>query len=130
MTDPHHGVILVVDDDEDLLTLVAMVLSDEGYTVATARDGLEGLREVEHEMPDLILLDMKMPVMNGWRFASELRARYPRRAPIIVLTAAEDARKRAEEIGACDWVAKPFELSTLRQTVADHVGDHSPGLRE
>ena len=105
MTDPHHGVILVVDDDEDLLTLVAMVLSDEGYTVATARDGLEGLREVEHEMPDLILLDMKMPVMNGWRFASELRARYPRRAPIVV-------------------------LSTLRQTVADHVGDHSPGLRE
>ncbi len=113
--------ILVVDDDRDLQTLVAFVLESEGYQVETASDGQQGLDMVERGMPALILLDMKMPVMDGWEFAREFHARYNSGAPILVLTAAEDARKRAEEIGAATWIGKPFDLDALVATVARHL---------
>ncbi len=110
--------ILVVDDDQDLLTLVAFVLEGEGYVVETASDGRQALAALERCMPDLILLDVKMPVMNGWEFAREFHARYNSRAPIVVVTAADDARKRAEEVGASAWVGKPFDLDALTAAVA------------
>lgn len=114
-TDPKT--VLVIEDDLELLDLVAFVLEDEGYRVEKASDGLEGLRAVERKMPDLIILDMKMPVMNGWQFASEFKARYNGRAPIVVLTAGANARRNAEEIGAQGWIGKPFELDELVATV-------------
>lgn len=113
--------VLVVDDEEEILSLVSMLLQDEGYVVETAANGQEGLDKLERELPHLILLDMKMPVMDGWQFAREFRARYDDQTPIVVITAADDARKRAEEIGAADWVGKPFDLDTLATTVGRHV---------
>src|SRR5436190_12173289 len=92
--------VLVVDDEPDLLEIVATVLADEGYRVLTARDGLEALQALTRELPGLILLDMKMPRMNGWEFAREFRAQYDDQIPIVVLTAAQDAQRRASEIGA------------------------------
>ncbi len=68
---------------------------------------------VAEEMPALILLDMKMPGMDGWEFSRHFRARYDRQAPIVVLTAAENARRRAEEIGAEGYLGKPFEIAEL-----------------
>jgi len=111
----------VVDDDQDLRSLVAMVLEEEGYTVETAADGRQGLDAVNRGMPDLILLDMKMPVMDGWEFAREFRARYNFKVPIVVLTAAADAKKRAEETGAVDWIGKPFDLDTLLSVVGRDI---------
>jgi CheY-like chemotaxis protein len=109
--------ILVVDDDRDLLDLLAFVLSAEGFEVRTASDGHEALEEVEYAMPNLILLDMKMPVMNGWEFAEEFHARYEGGIPIVVVTAAENAEKRAEEIGATGWISKPFDVGLLIDVV-------------
>ena len=113
--------VLVVDDDRDLLSLVSLVLEEEGFHVETAADGREGLEAVKGGMPNLILLDMKMPVMNGWEFAREFQSRYDSRAPIVVITASEDARKRAEEIGAAGWIGKPFDLDALVRVVRSHI---------
>jgi len=119
---PRPGSVLVVEDDPDLVDLMAVILQDAGYRVATATDGLEALARIEAEMPSLILLDMRMPRMNGWEFAGEFRTRWDRSCPIVVVTAAENARLRAEEIGADGWLEKPFELEDVVRMVERHVG--------
>ncbi len=118
--------VLVVEDDRDLVSLLQIVLTDAGYRVATAGEGVEALERVSEEMPELILLDMRMPVMNGWEFAREFRARYGRGAPIIVVTAAENARLRAQEIGAEGWLEKPFELEEVLTAVARVLEAQAP----
>lgn len=105
--------ILVVEDDDDIRELIAALLSEEGFTVDTARDGRDALRVVAERMPQLIVLDMRMPVMDGWEFAARFHATYGSRVPLIVLTAAEDVRKRALEVSAAAWVSKPFDLGTF-----------------
>ncbi len=110
--------VLVVEDDPDLSALVEMILSDAGYGVRIAGDGAEALARVAEEMPDVVLLDMRMPVMNGWEFAREFRGRWGRAAPIVVVTAAENARARAEEIGAEGWLEKPFDVDDVLRLVA------------
>jgi CheY-like chemotaxis protein len=110
--------ILVVEDDADLIELVLLALGEAGYAVRGARNGREGLAAVAAQMPALILLDMSMPVMDGWRFARELRARYQSPAPIVVVTAAEHAEERARTIAAAGWIAKPFDVGGLVQEVA------------
>jgi two-component system chemotaxis response regulator CheY len=104
--------VLVVDDDPAILTTVSEILQFEGYAVRTATNGAEALRLVEHARPWAILLDMRMPVMDGWGFARALRTRGID-VPIVVMTAAADSRRWAEEIGAAGHVPKPFELLDL-----------------
>ena len=110
--------ILVIDDEPDIVLLVSETLDMEGYKVQTASNGREGLEIVQKRLPDLILLDMKMPVMSGPEFAREFHARFDRKAPIVILTAASEARARAEETGAADWLGKPFDLDALVDVVA------------
>jgi CheY-like chemotaxis protein len=114
--------ILVVEDDPDLLALMEMILGQEGYRVRTAREGGEALARVNEEMPSLVFLDMRMPGMNGWDFARAFRARHGGGCPIVVVTAAEDARRRAEEISAQGWLAKPFEIADVLAAAARHAG--------
>ena len=114
--------VLVVEDDPDLLALEEAILQDAGYRVAAAADGLEALELVDREMPGLILLDMRMPRMNGWEFAREFRARHGRNCPIVVITAAENARLRAQEIEAEAWLEKPFDMSDVLRLVERHIG--------
>ncbi len=113
-----RGSILVVEDDPDLLSLMEMILEGDGYRVRTAREGREALARVEQELPALVFLDMRMPGMNGWEFAREFRARHGAACPIVVVTAAEDARRRAEEIAAQGWLAKPFEIGDVLAAAA------------
>ena len=108
--------VLVVDDEQDIQALMASALGMEGYWVQTASNGREALEAVERRMPDLIPLDMNMPVMDGWGFVREFQARYGWQVPIVVFTAG-DAKKCAHEIGAAGWVAKPFRLDSLVCTV-------------
>ncbi len=117
--------VLVVEDDQDLSGLLELVLADAGYHVRLAGDGRAALARVQEEMPGVILLDMRMPVMNGWEFAREFRARFGRACPVVVVTAAENARLRAEEIGAEGWLSKPFDLEEVLAMVARqlHGGD-------
>lgn len=113
--------ILIVEDDEDLRDLVKMMLELEGFDVQTAQHGKEALDLVGETMPDLILLDIKMPVMDGWSFAVEFRARHGSSAPIVVMTAAEHAATRAQEIGAKGWISKPFAYDDLVMMVRSHL---------
>jgi two-component system chemotaxis response regulator CheY len=106
------GPILVVDDDPSIRQTVREILDLEGYPVETAADGREALRLVERHEPSLVLLDMRMPELDGWGFAREIRERGIE-LPILVMTAAENARSWAAEIGADGYVAKPFELDEL-----------------
>jgi CheY-like chemotaxis protein len=110
--------VLVVEDDPDLAALEAEVLKLRGHEVDVASNGREALEAVDRARPDLILLDMKMPVMNGREFADEYRRREPSTAPIVVVTAADDAQRRAAEVGASGWIAKPFDPDALVEQVA------------
>ena len=114
--------VLVVEDDADLATLESMILADAGYAVRSAADGREALALVAERMPGVVLLDMRMPVMNGWEFAREFRGRHGHAAPIVVVTAAENARLRAIEIEADGWLEKPFELEDVVAAVARFLG--------
>src|SRR5437867_348278 len=111
------GPVLVVDDDEDILYSIDMALSDEGYEVLTASDGAEALTVVQQHRPRVILLDMRMPVMDGWQFARAYRRRPGPHAPIVVVTAAREAAERAAEIGAEGVLPKPFRIEELLQMV-------------
>lgn len=112
MADPAS--ILVVEDDEDLMQLVADVLADEGFAVRTAPDGLAALETIaDAGLPDLILLDMRMPRMDGAEFVAELERHHAETPPVIVMTAAVDTRRRAEQVHARAWLAKPFEIQDM-----------------
>lgn len=115
--------ILIVEDDPNLLITIQMILEDSDYSVMTATNGLEALEVIrQYGLPRLILLDMKMPVMNGWEFARKFYADFGNSTPIVVLTAAEDARKRAEEVNANDHLGKPFEIEDLLMLLKKHLG--------
>lgn len=111
--------ILVADDDPEMVSILVEALSHKGYRVATARNGREALARVEDERPQLILLDMKMPIMDGWTFARVLHERYGRSIPIVVITAVEDSTLRADELGAEGELGKPFSLQHLYDVVED-----------
>lgn len=115
--------ILVVDDDEVIAMTVAGLLNEEGYAVVTAANGEEALVCVVRERPCLILLDMKMPVMDGWSFAAAYRRLPGPHAPILMMTAARDAHSRAAEIFADGYVDKPFDIDDLLERVAEHASD-------
>jgi CheY-like chemotaxis protein len=118
---PARGYVLVVDDDPDIRVFLADMVADEGYVVLEAPHGQEALEIIrvsaaapeEPEAPALILLDYNMPVMDGPAFARAYRQLPPPHAPIVCLTAAHDARKRAAEMGADDYLGKPFSLDHL-----------------
>lgn len=106
--------VLLVDDDPDLRECVEMLLDSMGYRVVCAANGKEALEVLDRSLPALILLDMKMPVMDGWEFCRVLDTRGPRPPPpIVVLTAAPDPAKRAAEVRAQQWLGKPFEYDDL-----------------
>ncbi len=114
--------ILVVDDDEIIREVVNLTLSDEGYKILEASNGKIALEVIEKQTqpPDLILLDMRMPVMDGWGFADQYRQTAGPHSPIVVLTAATDAAAFANQVEADGFLAKPFDLDRLIEIVEQH----------
>ena len=117
-----QGKILVVEDDASIRSFIELVLYTEGYQVVTAPNGALALDVAGDGEPDLILLDMRMPVMDGWTFARTYHSRPGPHAPIVVVTAARDARARAAEINADAYLGKPFDLDDLLQMVKRYIG--------
>ena len=119
--------ILVVDDDPDILDAVTMVLESKGHQVITALDGLEALANLKAEKPDLMILDLIMPKMDGFAVMKELQdARWSkyRTTPILILTSVrEDAARRryelemATELNVDDYVEKPISPDILLERV-------------
>ena len=105
--------ILLVDDDESIRQVVSIFLTDEGYEVAGAGDGQAALDLLAEFQPDLILLDLRMPVLDGWDFARRYRAMPGPHAPIIAFVAALSPRTLQAEVGAAVLLEKPFDLEEL-----------------
>jgi two-component system, OmpR family, alkaline phosphatase synthesis response regulator PhoP len=112
--------ILLADDEEDIKVVVKFYLESRGYDVLTAYDGLDTISMAESELPDLILLDVMMPVLDGFEVARRLKANMNTRGiPIIMLSAASQAEsvKRGMDAGARDYVIKPFEPQALEKMI-------------
>jgi len=116
--------ILIVDDDPDICDLVQLALEDGGYRVLTAPHGQAALELLDGSSVDLVLLDMRMPVMDGWSFARVYRQLAGPRVPIVVVSAAQDAAQRSAEVDAEGYLAKPFGITELQAMVEQHVLVH------
>ena len=105
--------VLVVEDDSNIAELLRLYLEKDGFTVFHAEDGGEGLRMAQEKKPDLILLDLMLPVIDGWVVCSEIRK--TSKVPIIMLTAKGETLDKISglEMGADDYVTKPFEVKEL-----------------
>jgi two-component system phosphate regulon response regulator PhoB len=118
-------VILVAEDDEDILELVVFDLEDEGYEVLTARDGEQAITLALERRPDLVLLDVAMPGLDGYEVTRRLRADDSTRAtPVVLLTARAQVKDviHGFEAGANDYVTKPFRPDELRTRLHAALG--------
>ena len=123
--------ILVVDDDPDILDAETMILESQGYEVVAARNGLEGLAKIEAEKPDLMVLDLLMPKMDGFTLYKELQEpkwSEHRNMPILILTSVreEASRRRYEletgvKLGVDDYLEKPFSPNVLLKRIENLI---------
>ncbi|OUM96269.1 MAG: DNA-binding response regulator [Thermobacillus sp. ZCTH02-B1] len=106
--------ILVVDDDEKITSLLRRSLTFEGYDVTTAHDGREGLQKILEHEPDLVVLDVMMPNLDGWEVCERIR-KSGSNVPILMLTAKDEVKDRVKglDLGADDYLVKPFALEEL-----------------
>lgn len=102
--------VLFIDDDAELQTLIPEILQYEGFDISVGNNGIECLEFLEHTTPDLIILDVMMPKMNGWDTLKEIRKMHPN-LPVIMLSAKGDSIDRVLglELGADDYISKPFD---------------------
>jgi DNA-binding response OmpR family regulator len=108
--------ILVVDDEDDILNFLELVLGEKGFDVITASGGQEALTRAQLEHPDLVLLDIMMPQMDGWEVLKLLRVdEETAEIPVAMLSARTEARDRVQGLqeGAIDYICKPFSLQEL-----------------
>ena len=113
--------ILVVDDEPDLVHMIKSVLEKDGYEVITASDGHQALNTIKAMAPDLMIVDLTMPVMSGWHFSSKVRQdeRY-KKTPIIVLSGLIEHEKEPQQFETADvYMAKPFDVFKLAEKVKE-----------
>ncbi|MDY7041077.1 MAG: response regulator [Chloroflexota bacterium] len=112
--------ILIIDDDDTYRSVINDVLTESGYLVVEARSGMDGLEQARKEVPDVILLDIMMPVMDGYQTCRELRRNPSTRGiPIVMLTALTDseAQFKSKEAGADDYIAKPYPPREMKNRI-------------
>lgn len=117
--------VLVVDDDDAIRDMVAETLQYEGYAVEVAENGAEALERLRQKQPDAIVLDLMMPVMDGWQFVEALRELDARaEVPIVVMSAAHQLHETADRLlakGVRAVLAKPFDLDALIGVIERYV---------
>ena len=116
--------LLVVDDEPAIRLLLQAIMAQEGHEVDTASDGVEGLAAVERELPDVVLLDLAMPHMDGWHFLEELRnvgLRSKVRVIIVSAMTDQDSMDRSRAEGVQERIAKPFDATAIVRAVEDVV---------
>lgn len=115
------GRVLVVDDDREILEMTALLLRGAGYDVLTAGSGEAGLYCVHQDLPDLVLLDLNMPGLDGWEVLRVLREdEVTTGVPVVLFSVNFEVREklRALQLGARDYVTKPFDTNLLLERVA------------
>ena len=119
------GRILIVEDNEDNFQLVRFLLERDGFEVISAANGQEGVETAMREKPDLILMDLSMPEMDGWTAAQKIKAEPETKAiPLLALTAhtLPGDRMRALEAGCDGYISKPINVEYLIKTVSSSIG--------
>ena len=127
--------VLIVEDDQHIANLLEIYLKKEGYNVQTASDGGQGLQMYRALKPDLVLLDVMMPVMDGWAVCRAIRA--DSQTPIIMLTAKSETSDKVQGLraGADDYITKPFEMKEVLARIeavlrrSDRAADVKPARR-
>ena len=109
--------ILVVEDDLHVRQTIQWALEDEGLPVETASDGRQALEWASRQRPGLVILDMGLPIIDGFGVAAGLRAAYGDSVPILTVTADGRAAEKARRVGAVDFLHKPFEIDALINAV-------------
>ena len=117
-----RGMVLVVDDDEGVRAVMATALEDDGWTVATAENGRRALDTLRETRPEAIILDLRMPVMDGVTFAQQYREFPEPRAPLILISATV-THAAIQETGAVTGLRKPVDLDVLLDAVREHAAD-------
>jgi CheY-like chemotaxis protein len=121
-----HARVLIVDDEVDIVSTVQYRLEFCGFEVITAANGKEGMEKAVNEKPDIILLDIRMPVMNGHEVLERLKS-YPelKDIPVIMLTAYSDAKDiaKAADLGVAGYVTKPFDFPDLMGKISNALGN-------
>jgi CheY-like chemotaxis protein len=115
--------LLVIDDDRDVLAMLQAFLEESGYRVLIAMSGAAALTQLQQETPACILLDLRMPEMDGAQFLREVRRLNARPPAVIVVSAGARAREQAEQLGADGFLAKPFDLEELLSLIQLHAGE-------
>lgn len=114
--------VLVVDDDPDIRDLLVSVLTDDGYEAESARNGRDALDVLERWPADVVVLDLMMPVMDGWGFrAAQLADERLAKIPVVILSAATDLRQHAAQLRADDYLVKPLDVPQLLNAVERHI---------
>lgn len=126
---------LIVEDDPDIGESLSSILDDEGYKVRIAHDGREGLDEISKEIPDIVLLDVEMPVLNGPDMAYELFIQDCGKEliPIVLLSGVANLKQVAEQVGTPYFLAKPYPIDRLLNLVQRALAEKRapvPRLRE
>lgn len=119
----HATIVLIVDDDQDGAELIGRIVTREGYRVATAQNGEEGLRLARELRPDLILLDVLMPSVDGWSVLARLKDDRELETIPVVMISAVNGRQFAVALGAVDYLVKPVDAKILAQALHKHLGD-------
>lgn len=117
--------ILVIEDEPDNLKVLSMALKSAGYIVFGAENGEEGVEMFRAEKPDLVILDVTMPIMDGWEVLKKIKAGLrSRRVPVIMLTAKSTDKDKLKgyTIGADFYVTKPYNISKLLPIIRDMLG--------
>ena len=109
--------ILIVDDDDSIRQIVHLCLTEEGYSVNEAPNGEVALEILAEWEPELILLDLRMPVMDGWEFVRQYRSSPGPHAPIVAFVAALNAAQECADLGTAGILSKPFDLDELLAAV-------------
>ena len=112
-----------MDDHEDIRETLQIALDDEGFVVQCAANGREALEILEHWRPCVILLDLMMPVMDGWAFRAEQQRRQDgHAAPVVLLSAAGGLDEQQRALGAAAAITKPFDIERVITTIAGVCG--------
>lgn len=126
--------VLIVEDEPDMLLLLRINLESAGFDTSLAADGATAMRRIDAERPDLVLLDLMLPVMDGWAILAELHTRQGS-PPVVVCSAKGGPRDvtRARDLGAVDYVTKPFDVDFLIERMwavleVEEAPDRAPGI--
>ena len=118
--------VLIVEDEPDMLLLLRINLEEAGFDASLAADGATAMRRIAAERPDVVLLDLMLPVLDGWAVLADLHTR--EQAPPVIVCSAKGSQRdlaRAQELGAVEFITKPFDmedvLDTLREVVERFV---------